>query len=65
MSIPAVTEGRNRVVVRICRECGVEIDGRLCAYSCTFDVMLLENRKGHVVVRVYDRVDTLIEEREE
>ncbi|HXB13065.1 MAG TPA: hypothetical protein VNZ45_13845 [Bacteroidia bacterium] len=68
MAIPAVKEARSRIEIKVCKVCGCDIDTEMmdgCDYGCVFDNVSLEKRKGHIIVRVYERVDTLIEEREE
>lgn len=50
--------------IRVCSECGMEIDIEGCNYGCPFDFDINEaaRRAGHVLVRVYRITHDLLSE---
>ncbi len=54
-------------IIRVCSECGKEIDIEGCDYGCPFDFDLNDaaRRNGHVLVRTYRITHDLLSETKE
>ena len=57
------TQTTRKVQVRFCAVCSSPIDEkRMCKVRCAHDLAMVRPR-GTVITRIYERQDTLIEER--
>lgn len=49
---------------KVCTRCWCVIgDGGMCTYECTWDGADMEERKNHVIVYTYSRIEKVIGER--